>query len=129
MAGYWTRKEGKGLSMVIFESEESARQASERVPEMVFEHVTLEDVDVREVVAARITPALRSPNSCAEHGLAFRHAATQTQQAEWLSGQGRPDDADPLLAEAGETFERLETTPWLERLEAAEAALLAKIPA
>ncbi len=52
VAGYWTRKEGKGLSMVIFESEESARQASERVPEMVFENVTLEDVDVREVVAS-----------------------------------------------------------------------------
>ena len=38
--------------MVIFESEAHARQASERVPEMVFENVTLEDVDVREVVAS-----------------------------------------------------------------------------
>lgn len=52
VAGYWTRKEREGLSMVIFESEEHARQASERVPDMVFEHVTLEDVDVREVVAS-----------------------------------------------------------------------------
>ena len=52
VAGYWTRKEREGLSMVIFESEEHARQASELVPEMVFEHVTLDDVDVREVVAS-----------------------------------------------------------------------------
>ena len=52
VAGYWTRKEEKGLSMVIFESEDLARQASERVPDMVFESVTLEDVDVREVVAS-----------------------------------------------------------------------------
>jgi hypothetical protein len=32
-----------------------------------------------------------------------------------LHAQGRPDEAEPLLAEARETFERLEARPWLER--------------
>ena len=31
MTGYWTRSEGQGLSMVIFESEENARQAADQV--------------------------------------------------------------------------------------------------
>ena len=65
----------------------------------------------------------------AEHGLVFYRAATQTEYAEWLTGQGRPGDADPLLAEARETFEGLEATPWLERLELAGAAALEKMPA
>ena len=49
--GYWTRKENTGLSMVLFESEDAAVQMSERIPSMVPEHVTLEGVEVREVVA------------------------------------------------------------------------------
>jgi hypothetical protein len=51
VAGYWTRKANSGLSMVVFESEEAANQAAERVPSMVPDAVTLEDVDVREVAA------------------------------------------------------------------------------
>jgi hypothetical protein len=52
VAGYWTRKEGTGLAMVVFESEDAARAMSEMVPSMVpDEVVTLEEVDVREVVA------------------------------------------------------------------------------
>jgi hypothetical protein len=52
VAGYWTRKGDTGLSMVIFESEDQASGAAERVPSMVPEGVTLESVDVREVVAS-----------------------------------------------------------------------------
>jgi hypothetical protein len=51
VAGYWTRKDDEGLAMVIFESEEAAQTMSERVPSMVPDVVTLEDVEVREVVA------------------------------------------------------------------------------
>ena len=51
VAGYWTRKDGTGLSMVIFDSEDAANQASEQVPSMIPDAVTLEDVDVREVAA------------------------------------------------------------------------------
>jgi hypothetical protein len=50
-AGYWTRKDNNGLAMVIFESEDSAKSASEQVPSLVPDVVTLEDVEVREVVA------------------------------------------------------------------------------
>jgi hypothetical protein len=39
----------------------------------------------------------------------------QLEHAEWLAGQGRRDEAEPLIAEARETFERLEAAPWLER--------------
>ena len=51
VAGYWTREDNNGLSMIIFDSEDAAKGASERVPSMIPDAVTLEDVDVREVVA------------------------------------------------------------------------------
>ena len=49
VAGYWTRKDNSGLSMVIFDSEDAANRASEQVPSMIPDAVTLEDVEVREV--------------------------------------------------------------------------------
>jgi len=51
VAGYWTRKDNNGLSMVIFESEEAAKQASERMRGNLPDSVTLENVEVREVAA------------------------------------------------------------------------------
>ena len=51
VAGYWTRKDNGGLSMIVFDSEEAAQQASEQIRGNVPEAVTLEDVEVREVVA------------------------------------------------------------------------------
>jgi hypothetical protein len=51
VAGYWTRQGDSGLGMVVFESEDAAKAMSERVPAMVPDVVTLESVDVREVVA------------------------------------------------------------------------------
>lgn len=50
--GYWTRKGETGLSMVLFESEEAANSASERIPSTVPDTVNLESVEVREVVAS-----------------------------------------------------------------------------
>ncbi len=50
-AGYWTRSEQNGLSMIVFESEETARGAAERIPDTVPDAVTLDSVEVREVVA------------------------------------------------------------------------------
>jgi hypothetical protein len=54
VAGYWTRSEGQGLSMVVFESEEQARQAADQVKGNVppGDAVTLDNVEVREVVAS-----------------------------------------------------------------------------
>ena len=50
-----------------------------------------------------------------EFGLVFHLAVTQLEHAEWLSGQGRADKAQPLLTEARQAFEQLQATPWLER--------------
>ena len=52
VAGYWTRgDDNTGVAMVIFESEEAATNMSERVPSMITDAVTLENIEVREVVA------------------------------------------------------------------------------
>ena len=51
MAGYWTRKDNTGLSMLVFESEDAATTAEERVRSNMPDAVTLESTEVREVVA------------------------------------------------------------------------------
>ena len=51
VTGHWTRKGNTGLSMVIFESEEAANGASERVRDNVPDGVTIDDVEVRPVLA------------------------------------------------------------------------------
>jgi hypothetical protein len=51
VAGYWTRKEGTGLSMLVFESEEAATNAEQRVRANMPEGVNLESTEIREVVA------------------------------------------------------------------------------
>ena len=48
-------------------------------------------------------------------GLVFNLAVTQLEHAEWLAGQSRSHDAEPLLVAARETFEQLRATPWVER--------------
>jgi len=54
VAGYWTRSEGQGLSMVVFDSEEHAHEAADRVKTNMPppDAVTLDNVEVREVVAS-----------------------------------------------------------------------------
>ena len=51
VAGYWTRKDQTGLSMIVFESEDAAKGASDQIPSMVPDTVELQDVEVREVIA------------------------------------------------------------------------------
>jgi hypothetical protein len=52
VAGYWTRSEDaqNGLAMVVFESEEAARTAAENIPGMIPDTVTLQSIEVREVI-------------------------------------------------------------------------------
>jgi heme-degrading monooxygenase HmoA len=52
VAGYWTRKDNGGLSMSVWESEEAANAASEIAVSMAPEGVTVDSVEVREVVAS-----------------------------------------------------------------------------
>jgi hypothetical protein len=51
VTGYWLRKDNNGLSFVIFESEETARAASEMIESPNPDAVTVDEVEVREVVA------------------------------------------------------------------------------
>jgi tetratricopeptide (TPR) repeat protein len=47
----------------------------------------------------------------------FYLAATLLDYGAWLTAEGRPSDAEPLLDEARAIFERLGAKPWLERLD------------
>ena len=53
-AGYWTWDDGQtnGVSMVVFDSEDNARAAADQVSGMITEAISLESVEVREVVAS-----------------------------------------------------------------------------
>ena len=53
VAAYWVRAEGEGKGTVVFESEDAARGAAERIRERVGKNpgVTLNSVRVGEVVA------------------------------------------------------------------------------
>ena len=51
----------------------------------------------------------------------FYVAVSLLEHGEWRTHQGRGGDAEPLLDEAREIFERLRATPWLERLSQARA--------
>ncbi len=51
VTGYWLRKDNTGLSVIIFESEDAAQAASEQIESPDPDAVTLDDVEVREVVA------------------------------------------------------------------------------
>ena len=52
VAGYWTRQGNGGLSMSVWESEDAANTASEMVRSVAPEGVTVDSVEVREVVAS-----------------------------------------------------------------------------
>jgi hypothetical protein len=52
VAGYWTRKGNSGLSMSVWESEDAANAASGMVRSVAPEGVTVDSVEVREVVAS-----------------------------------------------------------------------------
>ena len=51
----------------------------------------------------------------------FYLACVLLEHGEWLTESGNADEAEPLLSEAREIFERLGAAPWLERLDAIAA--------
>jgi tetratricopeptide (TPR) repeat protein len=59
---------------------------------------------------------------CRDVGVPFWLATCLVEHAEWLAAQNRADEAGGLLAEARERFEQLEAKPWLDRVDALEAA-------
>jgi tetratricopeptide (TPR) repeat protein len=70
----------------------------------------------------------RSADILRERELIFWLAVAELEQAEWLTGRERSDEAQPLLLQARETFERLEAKPWLERVDAVRIATLDEVP-
>jgi hypothetical protein len=64
-----------------------------------------------------------------EVAMPFYLAVTQLEHGEWLSEQARIGEAEPLLAEAREIFDRLEAKPWLERLEGVRGGTPTEVPA
>ena len=52
VTGHWTRAGNTGVSMTIWESEENANAAAGIAREVAPEGVTIDSVDVREVVAS-----------------------------------------------------------------------------
>ena len=54
VAAYWTRSAdgSNGQSMLVFESEDAARAVADRIGANVPEGVTIENAEVREVVAS-----------------------------------------------------------------------------
>ena len=80
-------------------------------------------LDARRGIHDRVEHNFRSAETLlAEYGLVFHRAATQLEHAEWLVSQGHSDEAGLLLGEARVTFEQLEARPWLDRLDAVQAA-------
>jgi class 3 adenylate cyclase/tetratricopeptide (TPR) repeat protein len=59
-----------------------------------------------------------------EIAMPFYLAVTELEHAEWLAGQSRADEAEPLVTEAREIFKQLEAKPWLERVARASGAEL-----
>jgi predicted ATPase/class 3 adenylate cyclase len=59
--------------------------------------------------------------------LPFHLAVVQLEHGEWLTARGRPEDARPLLAEARDTFERLQAVPWLGRVAAVSPGAAAEV--
>jgi tetratricopeptide (TPR) repeat protein len=62
-----------------------------------------------------------------EYDVPFLLACTELEYAESLVAEERLEEAAPLVTEARETFERLRATPWLERADALEARLPARV--
>jgi class 3 adenylate cyclase/tetratricopeptide (TPR) repeat protein len=60
-----------------------------------------------------------------ELGVSFSMAVTLLEHGEWLVGQGRREEAEPLLAEAASVFDTLQAGPWLDRLSRATGHLVA----
>jgi predicted ATPase/class 3 adenylate cyclase len=64
-----------------------------------------------------------------EHGVMFYLAMAELDHGEWLVGEGRTEEAAPLLVEAREIFESLDAVPMLERLDSLQTETRTEITA
>jgi predicted ATPase/class 3 adenylate cyclase len=63
-----------------------------------------------------------------EIGMPYWLAVAVAEHGLWLAGQGRSGEAEPLLSEARQIFERLKARPWLERMDQPHAAVSVAAP-
>jgi hypothetical protein len=89
---------------------------------------------LRGRLAASEDSAFKSFKAAAKHlrevGVQFWLAVTLLEHAERLTAASRPSEAEPLLSDAREIFQRLEATPWLERVTAVAPRMhQAQVPA
>jgi hypothetical protein len=63
----------------------------------------------------------RAAGAFRELAVPFWLGVTLLEHGEWLVGEARAAEAEPLLAEAREIFERLAAAPWLERVDGVSA--------
>jgi class 3 adenylate cyclase/tetratricopeptide (TPR) repeat protein len=101
-----------------------------KVPQYLHAHVAR----LRAYLAAQAGDAHAAEASYRRASATFRElgvplwlGGTLLEYGEWLVAQSRAGDAEPLLAEAREIFERLGAAPWLERVE--KVARPAGVPA
>jgi class 3 adenylate cyclase/tetratricopeptide (TPR) repeat protein len=112
-------------------------ERAEELVRMINELPPVDRVPLLEAQAARFSARLaatrgeassveagfkRSVALLREIGARFWLAVVLLEHGEWLAETGRGEEAEPLLSEARETFERLEAKPWLERLDAVAVA-------
>jgi predicted ATPase/DNA-binding SARP family transcriptional activator len=64
---------------------------------------------------------LRATDIFRDLSMPFYLAVTLLEHGEWLAGEDRREDAEPLLAQALETFQRLKARPWADRAAQARA--------
>jgi tetratricopeptide (TPR) repeat protein len=53
-------------------------------------------------------------------GMPFPLAVSLVEHSEWLRSEDRDGEAEPMLVEARDIFQRLEAAPWLDRIDRAE---------
>ena len=111
----------------LAKAEELLRQAAELQPVYRTRSFRAQEARLAARLAAgrgdipRVEPGFqRAGILLREIGMPFWLGAVLLEHGEWLVSQGRPGDAEPLLAEAHEIFDRLEARPWLERLDAVQ---------
>jgi class 3 adenylate cyclase/tetratricopeptide (TPR) repeat protein len=109
------------LEAAVVAGDDYIRELLGRFEELSADRVTPSGQAIRARLRARLpefdaeSELARAEQLFDEIEMPFHLAVVQLEHAEWLAARGRADEAEPLLAEARETFQRLEATPWLAR--------------
>jgi len=104
-----------------------ALRPGERPPLLTAHAARFRAKSTAEVQAAE-TNFAQATKQFRDLGMTYWLAVTQLENAEWLVDRNRSSEAEPLIREARETFERLEAKSWLGRLSVLETEPAPKAP-